>query len=77
MKFYNRGLCNRFKSKWTHESCRVVVRVVIRIGNRREKLAPLLFHDYLSGIARGSLCDVYMADLSRGGVPRIKTREDS
>ena len=40
---------------------------MIPTGDPWEKLPPLLFHDYLSSIARGSLCDVFMADLPQGG----------
>lgn len=55
----------------------VVVRVDIQNGNCWEKLPLLLFYDCLSGIARGSLYDVYMADLHQLRVLGIKTREDS
>lgn len=46
-------------------------------SDRWLKQPRLLFCDYLSGIARGSQCDVYMADLSHGGVLRIKTKGES
>lgn len=37
-----------------------------------EKKLPL-FHDYLSGKTNRSLCDVYVADLTQGGVLRIRS----